>query len=240
MRKYRRISTIAWIIILLLTVRVSSASEITVGTRQIVLPGREGFAEISEIFPDVFVFFEDITPPGNNLRAVLVTEADAATLSESRRPGYGRYFLVQTNESLENTDVSAGDFAQIKEASRSALEKIFAEQKPRIDEISENLSEHLSKNLDAAVKMKIGETIPIVSNSESDRHFTFSSLTKQSVSAGGKETEFLVVCTGSIVLLKERLVYLYAYSMYDTIDDLRWTQSEIEKWTAETIEENEI
>jgi hypothetical protein len=240
MKKYRKISAIVLIIALFLTAGISFASEITVGTKQIDVPRREGFAEIRETFPDAFAFFRDMTPPGNNLRAVLVTEADAGALSESRRPEYGRYFLVQTNESLEDTNVNAGDFAQIKEASRSALEKIFAEQKPRIDEISKNLSKSLSKNLDAAVEMKIGETIPVVNNSESGRHFTFSSLSKQSVSFGGEESEYLLACTGSIVLLRERLIYLYAYSAYDTIDDLNWTQSEIEKWTAAAIEENAI
>ncbi len=215
------------------------SAEIKIDSETISVPAYDGFVEISKISPDTVAMFEDMLPPTNNLHAVFVTASDSGKLLKSQSPELKRYLIVQTAKSLESVALGTRHFAELRKKIRIEYESLFDQNKSKIDELAKHASQKLSDRISDKFEMKVGEMLPMSVNSETVNHISLSSLTKFSTSTPEENTDFISAGTMSMALLKGRVVYLNVFSTYNTIDDLKWTQSVAEKWIASTIRANE-
>ena len=214
------------------------SAEIKIDSEKITVPTYDGFVEISKISPDTVAMFEDMLPPTNRLHAVYATESDSGKLLKSQPPELKRYLIVQTAKALESVALGTRHFAELRKQIRTEYESLFDQNKSKIDELAKQASRKLSNRISDKVEMKVGEMLPMSVNSETAYHISLSSLTKFSTSTAEDNTEFISAGTMSMVLLKGRVVYLNVFSIYNTIDDLKWTQRVAEKWTESTIRAN--
>jgi hypothetical protein len=216
----------------------SFSAEIEIDAIKINIPAHIGFADVTKTAPDLVAFFKDLTPRANNLQAVFVSAADAGALLKSQEPLLNRYLLAQTTKTLESYSFTPLMFAEYRQGMRSQFEKFLTENKAYFDSDAKYASNNLSKTLEQAVDLKIGEAIQIPFDSESDNHIAFSVLSKLLLEIDNNKTEYVVACTSATVLLKGRLVNLYAYATYHTADDLEWTQKAMGKWVLAVVKAN--
>jgi len=214
------------------------SAEIKIDSEKITVPAYNGFVEISKISPDTVAMFEDMLPPTNRLHAVYTTESDSGKLLKSQPAELNRYLIVQTAKALEPVALGTRHFAELRKQIRTEYESLFDQNKSKIDELAKQASRKLSNRISDKVEMKVGEMLPMSVNSETAYHISLSSLTKFSTSTAEDNTEFISAGTVSMVLLKGRVVYLNVFSIYNTIDDLKWTKRVAEKWTESTIRAN--
>ena len=210
-------------LVLLASPSFAADGEIVVESTRISIPAPEGFVNVTHAWPEVMAHFESMSSQNMRYQAVLLPIEDV----QNEETFLIRYLTVQTSRQFEPIDFTPDMFAELRQEFRAQMRGIFDEV---IGEVNENLPQ-TAKDLD----VKIGETLHIPFESESENHIGFSMLTNVS---SGPDNEIIIANSYAMVLAKNRLIYAYVYSRYDTANDLAWTQNTLEEWVAAILESN--
>lgn len=209
----------------------ASPSTATVGGISIILPPPEGFNEPARKFHDLWALMETLTAPGNRLLAVFVSDRDLAREVSGKPAMMNRYFMVQTLRKLESTNISTNEFAKLKnmfkEQQQDLLERHRAVTQRNFDSASKELGRKLQ---DPTLSLKIGESVPLGIFSEDSSSISSAFITKYSVVTDGKADDVLTAGGMTIVLIKGRIVYLFAYSTYKSSGDAEWVRDATRRW----------
>ena len=210
-------------LVLLVSSSNAANSEIVVESTKISIPAPEGFVNVTQTWPEVMAHFESMSSPIMRYQAVLLPAEDV----EAQETFLNRYLTVQTSRQFEPVDFTPDLFAELRQELRGQMREIF-------DEVMEDINENLSETA-KDLNVKIGETLHIPFESESENHIGFSMLTNVS----SPDNEMIIANSYALVFAENRLIYTYVYSRYSSADDLAWTQNTLEKWVEEIVKSNE-
>jgi len=191
----------------------ADVSQVTIGRRvNINIPIPAGFVDVTQTHPEAVRHFQHFaSQAGNRLLGLIVTAEDA----QAESPELRRYFLIQVMSTMENQRITARDFVEGRRQMRDMLNSQM------LEEIEGDLNEHF-----AEFDVQVGETRFVPFDSESDNHIAFSIM--MNMSAEGVER--IMVGSGAMVLINQRMFYVYSYSVYDDVADLTWTQETLNSW----------
>jgi len=199
--------------------------QIDVGGKLIWLPTPE--KDMSEIGDSLTKLAEIQVPPGNILKAVflpkdVISKLGLEPISDRKK------VLVETNESLEKTDLSENDFkdavSYLKESFPSDLLEIT--QKTNIE--FEKIKDRLGKQ--EVDKMEILGTIM-------DSKDAFAYL--MSFKYKEENTERMIYAGLLTMRVKNRMIYGYFYNYSDYEESINWIANIIPVWSKKVLEYNQ-
>lgn len=212
--------------------------QIEVGGTMINVPSPTGFHEISDLSPETRKRAETMTPPQNRLVAVFVSEADLRRIMKSDAPEFGRYMFLQVFRDLENRNISRSQFQQLGTQIKQQQNTLSTKLKDKANSFIEGAADKLSKDSAISLSLKRGEKVPLDVFLEQSNAVGFAMLAKYQVSAEGEKFDHVVVSGTSFIRVKQKVLYAYVYSTYESQEDLRWTQLVSRKWVNNILESN--
>ncbi len=179
-------------------------------------------------------------PPTHKILAVFGTEADLASTLMDKFPETGRQLFA---ESLVKTGYfTNAAWARVKSEFRADLQKNMEKVKsseiwPRIES---GISQGASQDLGASVDFKIGDMIPLDIFEETANSICYSELLKARVRIGEAQEPITVIIyeAGAMAYVRERIVFLYASSVFKDNADIDWTRSSLRQWRDDVVAAN--
>lgn len=213
-------------------ISASSVVEI-VGGIPIAFPAPPGFTDASSISKDLLGVGEAITPPTNRLLALFISEPDIKRVASGKSATLRRYFMAQTLRKLESTNVSARDFAKLREMFKQQQSDLLERNRSKTQQnLDAALRQLVRKFRDPSLAVKVGEILPLGIFHDRDSSVGMVALAKYSFMIDGKTEEIPMAMAMMAALVKGRVIYLYTYSVYKSNADFEWALSVSEQWVS--------
>jgi len=90
-----------------------------VTTNHIKVPSLDGYADTTSLSYDIIMFFEQLTPPTNELVTVYIPQEDLDLLLAGKQQGFSKYMTVQLLKG--NEKINLGEFKQVKDLVRNNI-----------------------------------------------------------------------------------------------------------------------
>lgn len=181
---------------------------LSVGGTTIEFPLPSGYVAISKSEPRLFEYLEAATPPSNRLLEAFYTPDDLETVLNG---GTIKeiYYQAQVLRTLERKDVSIRDWQRFKPEVMATLQKLDANELFARDT---KRNERMSKAADKNVEVEFGKVgVPRLYR-ETPTGVLFDMMIPGSISVDGDTQSLTLGMTGATLLLRNRIVYLYAYT----------------------------
>jgi hypothetical protein len=211
---------------------------ISVGGTPIALPIPRGFAEVPASLPELVRLGEQITPPGNRLLAHLVAPEDMKVLARQGSARFDRYFLVQTSRQVEGRAISQQEFAEVRALMKTQQAELFRKLGPKTAEFSRDIEKNLSRESGRALKLNLGDIVPLGVYADAASFITFGAMVRVRVQEGAEVDERTVVNVSSIILARSKLLFLYIYARFRDGRDVEWARKTALSWTSEVLARN--
>lgn len=203
-----------------------------IGRVLVQLPVPAGFVEPSRTVPPLRYLGERMTPPGNRLLALFVTDSDERDAREGRNPGMVRYYMAQTLRQTEGEALGREDFSQIKTLLRQQYQQLLSSVADATQGHLDNAMKQIGRDAGQDVpSLKLGEMRGLEVFDEREGSISLLAVTKLAAQQAGEQvTEMAVAMSITTARVKDRLVYFYAYSQYREAADLDWLRSATREW----------
>jgi hypothetical protein len=209
--------------------------QVGVGGTIIDIQAPDKFHEVTSIFPEYERFFKTITPQTNRLLGAMISEEDLQRAYANQEPMLNRYMMLQVSYQMENEPVSSADFQEITSTVKKSQKALFKKIKDQTaDEVTDNVSEEYKIPVD----IKIGEPVPLGTFVDQSDAYGFGNLMRYKVSSGEKEIEYDMVTGISFLKVKNRVLFAYVYSLYESEKDINWTKSKSIEWIDSILKLN--
>jgi hypothetical protein len=203
------------------------------GTREVRVPGPEGFANVMTRFPAVTARAVATEDPRNEVLAVFVPETFVPKLQESEEIDLGLYTKVSVSRAGRGAEITP-DFYRTVVAD---IEKNLANYLDPDGEVVKNVEKNSTKGLsDLGNKTTVDMTSSKIFGTFDKTDRVFSSMILVGTEINGRKVSTLG--TMSVVFVNHRLVYVYAYKMSPTENDVKEMNALTKKWTARIVAAN--
>ena len=212
---------------------------VKLGTSVVALPPPEGYEEATTQFEVVKTRFEAATPPEGDLLAGYLSAPDCELLRKGQPAPYRSWMLINVFRQARTHESSTEEFARIVGYAQQEGGKLLQPDRTKIKERVAELDSVLSKETSKDVKLELGQ--PKILGAFERRSNVFSNLimTSLKVSTDGKEAESTpVVATLTMLLVKQRIVGIYAYKKYESAADAESLMQFTTKWINEILAAN--
>jgi hypothetical protein len=214
----------------LLLPAISVAEElIKVGQKTFEIPLPEGFVKFSGLNPRIDKLMQSLTPPSNRSLMVIATPKDAANAAAENPTNLARYMMVQTFRESEKIALSVDDFKQVA----SEFEKSFGKKKA-LEDMEKEVNQQFKK-AQPGVKLVLSQTVMLGVYDKSERSIDAGMLAQSKVENNKAENMAVAM---SIVLLDDKLVYLYVYADLTGPKDVEWTRTTLKGWRESVLKVN--
>ncbi|MBM3394382.1 MAG: hypothetical protein FJY37_07090 [Betaproteobacteria bacterium] len=206
-----------------------------VGATEIVLPVPEGFVEPTQVSPSARQFAERITPDLNRLLALFVRPPSAS----DDGIGWTRYYMVQTLRAAEQLTVTAEQFDTVRGYLRDQSQTLMDNLEGYIADQAERSSEEIGRDYGIEdLDLKVGELKVIEVFNDTAEAISLLALSRIKVNVGGQSSE-TPVCNGITALrLRNKIIYFFAYSQFDSGKDLKWVREVSLEWIGRALSAN--
>jgi hypothetical protein len=214
---------------LFLAVQIVSADDTTVsvGGTSITLPAPEGFFRYDGKSAKIDTFVQKpLAASGIRLLAIFGSEETLADVLLDQFPKIARNFSAQTPVSLESSQFTSTSFSEMKPELRNTLSSM--KYRDLANEVETSIHATLGTSL------TVGEMIPLGIFGDTGDSVCFSMLTKMQLAS----VSYISVVACSIVRVNNRLVYLYASSLYRQKSDIDWARQSVQQWRDAVLKAN--
>jgi len=194
---------------------------------QFPVPG-EGFVNVGS---DGLKQLEINVPNSNRLLCAFLTSDDNARLvSPDQTPVMDRYMMVEVSKDSENSDTSDEEFKKLSDVMRNQFSDVADKvTKPMNDELNEKL-----KKLNSS-EVKIDKPMPLGNFFSHPNAEGFGMVIDYTESTGIRR----VAMVAAFLKIRNRLVYVYVYSLYKDPTTIDWLKQKSESWCMSILAANE-
>lgn len=241
-------SVILLFLILISTQAFASTQSVSVkiGNQEIHLPAPEGFFEVNHLSEAIRKFTETLMPPENRLLAVFVSGKsfgqimkDDSTWIKNNAALGDRYMLVQVFREDENKIISNMEFSQFKDSLKQE-QLPFEKIKDRVGVIIKKAADAISQEHDIFLDYKFDKPVPLGVFMDKPDVVAFALLMKTQKLLNRTSTVSFQVGGTSILKTKDKILFIYVYSNFDTAEDLDWVQAFSSRWVEQILLENQV
>lgn len=233
------------ILLYLLSVHICSSASadtknipIEVGEVKIDVPAPTGLFEISSISPETRKIYEIMTPSYNRLLAVFLPEDELGIIMKGEQPELQRYMSLQVFRKLENEIISAAQFQKIIAPLKEQKSTILSKYKNHVAESLKSVGDNISREYNKSLDIKLGEQVHLGIFLEQQNALGFVTLTKYQTKEENKELEYIVVVGTTMLLTKDKTLFAYVFSPYESQDDINWVKSKSQEWANSILTSN--
>ena len=212
-------------------------ASVSVGAARIFLPAPTGYAEPTGPALRMQDAIEAITPAKSRLLASYVSIVDISDAGGAT--AFERHFTAQVLRHGEERIFKPSEFATIKATVRRQHAALVEQSARRMPNLLGTIEFPDHEYEQALRTMKIGEARAIHLFHESDTSLSLLLAAKWSVGEGSRASEAPMATSITWILLKGKLINLYAYSTYRSPADLDWIRQQTRAWIAKIEAANE-
>lgn len=224
------------LVTLLLALAFATAAQavpIDVQGVRLEIPIPKGFGDPSRAMPVARTLAETLTPAGNRLQLVFLSDADLKLAKAGGEAQWDRYLMVQTTMKIESVNVSDSEFEKFRNVFAQRQAVLLEENKEAIQRQLVGASEKYSQAAGGpAFSLTLGQTIPLGVFANTRNGFAYGSLVKYSVQISGQTVEQPMVAAMAAANIRHKMIFLNAYSMYRTQKDIDDVKRTVESWLA--------
>ena len=143
-----------------------------------------------------------------------------------------RYIILVTLTELNDTNISKGDFKDLKDTLRDEQLTLMSEILDDANEIIDNSVSDINSNWGTDLKLSINETTPLGVFIDSNKAISINTIMAGNFSASGVEENLLVLNSTTFIHIKNRLIIAYVYSNFNSSTDIIWLEAK----TKELVE----
>jgi hypothetical protein len=208
-----------------------------VGDAKIMLVAPKGdFAQVTSAVPELARLGQEFTPPTNRLLAHFVRTPDLQPKTASRNVVFTRYFLVQTSLKGEPIAVDPDQFGRAKKIFHGQQAEMLAKLDPPVAALVPRVGKLKAAELDG---LKPGDFFPAGIFQDTDRALSFGTLSRLQYTEGKYKAESLMLTVTTILLIKQKAIFLYTYTKFNGPADLAWAKSTALAWSNEILALNQ-
>ena len=213
------------------SISYSQTTTVNLGGTPIYLPAPVGFHEISTLSPENKRIAELSTYKNNRLLAVYYSEGDVGRIMKNENAELSKYMLVQTMDSAVKRKTSKSQFRDLADGIKDDQYKLWNQYKHKVEPWMEKTSSNIADAYNFInFEMKIGEPVPLGVFYDTPEAFSFAMLTKFSTSAEGENFESVIIGGSNIMLINNKMLFVYVYANFHSQDDIDWVRSISKSW----------
>lgn len=214
-----------------------SAITATVGDAKIMLVAPKGdFAQVTAEVPELARLGKEFTPPSNRLLAHFVRTSDLQPKTAGRNVVFTRYFLVQTSLKGESIAVDPGQFGRAKKIFHAQQAEMLTKLDPPVAALAPRIDKLKAAEL---AGLKPGDFLPAGIYQDTERALSFGTLSRLQYTEGSYKAESLMLTVTTILLIKQKAIFLYTYARFNGPADLAWAKSTSLAWSNEILALNQ-
>ena len=195
------------------------------------LPVPAGFADPSRALPQMRQLGERMTPATNRLLAIFMSQADIDSALAGQQPAMSRYFMAQTLRQTESSQISEGEFDQVKTMLRQQYQSLLSQIGPKVQDELNRAAREIGRDVgQESLSLKAGELKGLEVFDERAASISLLAATKYQVQVGERVEEVPMAMGITTAVIKGKLVYFYAYSVFRSAADLEWVRSATREW----------
>lgn len=203
-----------------------TAFPVQAGGTEIIIPIPDQYVEVG----DEHRFFPDEAP--NRLLAWFVKLEDMKKFSSDNKEILNRYMQIQISKGAENRTISASDFSKVAASVSKQQNADYAKSMQEVNRILKKLA-MASKDIP---EVEISHPKSLGTFLKTDRAVGFLML--MSVSSKEQEKPIPVLCGGTIMRVREKLIFAYVYAEAHDKDAMQWVKSTSRQWAESIIKVN--
>lgn len=205
--------------------------EALVGSTRIKCPLPNGFISAAENAPLLHRYGSNATPPTNRLVALFVSTQDGDTSQTTRNPEFTRYFAIQTLRKAENQQITSANFTEAKQYIAKNHQRLSKDVLPAAQSQVSASSGALSQALGLqSLSINLGDSRSLGIFEERENSISRFVVMSVQTKANEEKSEGLVIYSSTTALVKNKLVYFYAYSPYTGDADIEWVRANTLDW----------
>jgi hypothetical protein len=215
-----------------------SPNDFRIGGETIVIPPPPDYYRIDDANPTLEKILKSIVPPMNRLVAFYGNRSDAQVAKGGGMPTMERTLNVQVLKDAETRTAGTRELKIVKDGIQKELEKVKDKVSKLMDDMSKSASRSLSKSLQMSVDFRVGEMVSLGIFENTDNSLGFSALVKARLSVSGAEEEIVQVISACVMVVKGKVLFIYANTTYQGEPDLAWTRAIVKHWRDDILKAN--
>lgn len=205
-----------------------------IGGVQIVIPALA--ADFVEIGNENQELMEVFIPSTNRLVCTYVLADDLPRISEHDEDlTLSQYGMVQVNREAEDKDMESKDYEGLVEYFN---EFYGSDWDPLMDKAGKDLNRRFEDH-DIDARMKAGEVVKLGKLFSIDDACGYGVIMPFDFQIEDDDESHVMAVVLSLVRVKERLLFVYVYAMYEDGGTLKWIGATSEEWCKDILAANE-
>ncbi|HEY0050479.1 MAG TPA: hypothetical protein VGB68_14405 [Pyrinomonadaceae bacterium] len=209
-----------------------------IGNKQIVIPSPNGFLEAGSQIPVIKQHFTATESGGNDFLAAHIPAEHLQRLKKGEIFDLTFYTKVSVSKRLKTLDSTEADFAQLVATFKKGFPALSdpngKEMKSTLKSISENLS-NLNKT---ETTYTLSQPLNVGLIEDSRNAYGTILLTQIKLTSGGKEIVRMMLGGISAIRVREKIVFIYTYRVYEKEQDIAEIQQFSKQWLTRIIAAN--
>ncbi|TXI89786.1 MAG: hypothetical protein E6Q34_10020 [Burkholderiaceae bacterium] len=205
-------------------------NQVAIADKKITLPKLNGIVQVD--VPPLLDMAKNMTYRANRLLGMYIDEEQYKALVSGNAIDLRRYALVQTLRSMEQDELTADGFMQIRTKMKEQYSKSIKINQTLLDQETKRISQKIGEQMDdKTLEMKVGE-IRVDQIIELKNAIVVLAKTVVQVQSEGKIQHIPMQIGMGTGRANGKLVYFYSYSRFESEDDQIWVRSLNEQWFA--------
>lgn len=211
---------------------------VRLGDKVIVLPPPEGFEEVSSKFESMKARFTELEAPDADMLGAFLPASDYELLRNGKPPSLTYYSKVSVLRSIRAETVSESVFNEAVDYFKKNQQTILDPDGSEMEKVLKHLEETVSKQESLKTKLDMSQPKQLgVSEARPNLHSSLILMT-MNFDFEGKKTEVPLLVAMSFMRVKERIIYVITYRLYQARTDLEILKQLHKKWNDSILTAN--
>ena len=202
--------------------------EVPLGDKKIFLPHIEDMVYASSVSQETVNYMSQTLPPDLKILEGYIGQSDAMRLNSEQDAVFDKYIIVGTPVKALSKNVTLEEFSHLKKYFRNRFNVLLRTQKDVMKQFNQT-------------KVKVDKVFPLGINYETDTALSASMVSAIKVRSSDDLTIKIITRVGalSLLLIKNKIIFIYVYKNYESENDLEWIKETAKKFSNEIITVNQ-
>jgi len=200
-------------------------ARVNIGGKTINLPQVAGFPRLDGKSQELDKSVE-LMASGTRNRVVALygPESDLGLILKGQKPTLTRTITIQSVIPNEQKEMPKDFFPRYKIEAKKLIEAGDKSLESLLEKLEVSTSDAVTRHDKVSTAVQYGRVVPLGIYDETVQSLSHSMIAKAQAKTNTKTTDIVQVSSISLVYLDGKLLTIYASSLYDSIEDLKWTR----------------
>lgn len=212
---------------------------VQLGSVKLVIPTPDGFVNVSG-YPSILEHFQSRVPAFNDLLVPYWPAEGVQKIISGESKDFDQFSNanVQIIKSLRENPTDKSYLAEVIAGTRKDGVKLLDINNPFMRKNIDDLEKKIAKQSKGTIEMDISGLEYLGEYDSTDNLFSMMLLSKMSITTGNEKKDAIVIGGASMILIKQRLLFVFIYKEFKTKEDIEILKAASRKWTSQIIEAN--